>query len=311
MLPYKLVYHPRYDLNLGEHVFPSRKYRMIHDRLIAEGFASPEDFEEPAPVTDEQVLLVHEAGWVERLKTGTLSAAELIRLEIPFSREVVEGFWLATGGTITAAHNALRDRVGFNIGGGFHHAFPAHGEGFCAINDVAIAIRTLQQERLAARAMVVDCDVHHGNGTAAIFAGDNSVLTLSIHHFDNYPSEKPTSVIDIHLRTGVADEEYLTRLGQACRVSMEGFQPDIVFYLAGADPYARDQLGGLSLTIEGLLARDRLVLEIAKAQRIPVAIVLAGGYAADVEDTVTIHCNTAKAARGVLQNPDQIVIPAG
>ncbi|MDQ2950227.1 MAG: histone deacetylase [Acidobacteriota bacterium] len=300
MLPYKLIYHPGYDLNLGDHVFPSRKYRMIHDRLIADGFATPEDFEEPAAATDQQVLLVHEAGWVERLKTGTLSALELLKLEIPFSRQAVEAFWLATGGTITAARNALRDRNGFNIGGGFHHAFSAHGEGFCAINDVAIAVRTLQQEGVATRALIVDCDVHHGNGTAAIFAGDTSVLTISIHHFDNYPSEKPLSVIDIHLRTGVGDEEYLTRLGQACRVAMEGFQPDILFYLAGADPYEQDQLGGLSLTMQGLQQRDRLVLEIAQAHLIPVAIVLAGGYASDVEDTVTIHCNTAKAARDAL-----------
>ena len=311
MLPYKLIYHAGYDLNLGDHVFPSRKYRMIHDRLIADGFASPQDFEQPAAATDDQVLLVHEPGWVQRLKTGTLSALELLKLEIPFSPQVVEGFWLATGGTITAAHNALRDRIGFNIGGGFHHAFPAHGEGFCAINDVAIAVRTLQQEGVAARALIVDCDVHHGNGTAAIFAGDTSVLTLSIHHFDNYPSEKPPSVIDIHLRTGVGDQEYLTRLGQACRVAMEGFQPDILFYLAGADPYEHDQLGGLSLTMQGLQQRDRLVLEIARARLLPVAIVLAGGYASDVEDTVTIHCNTAKAARDALSNVDQIVIPGG
>lgn len=309
MLPYKLVYHPAYDLNLGKHVFPSQKYRLIHDRLIADGFAGPDDFQEPAPATDEQVLLVHEAGWVERLKAGTLSTAELLRLEIPYSRQVIEGFWLATGGTITAARNALRGRIGFNIGGGFHHAFQGHGEGFCAINDVAIAIRTLQQEGVASRAMVVDCDVHHGNGTAAIFAGDNSVLTLSIHHFDNYPSEKPPSVIDIHLRTGTGDQEYLERLGQACRVAMQGFQPDIVFYLAGADPYQHDQLGGLSLTMQGLQERDGLVLEIAKAQNIPVAIVLAGGYAADVQDTVAIHCNTARAARDALA--DQIVMPGG
>ena len=302
MLPFKLIYHRAYDLNLGEHVFPSRKYRMVHDRLLAEGFANPADFEQPAAATDEQVLLVHDAGWVRRLKSGTLSAAELIKLEIPYSRETLQGFWLATGGTIAAARNALRDRIGFNIGGGFHHAFPAHGEGFCMINDVAIAIRTLQREGLAARAMVVDCDVHHGNGTAAIFAGDSSVLTLSLHHFDNYPSEKPPSVIDIHWRTGVADTEYLERLGQACRVAMEGFQPSLVFYLAGADPYEHDRLGGLSLTMNGLQQRDTLVFQTAKANNIPVAVVLAGGYAREVEDTVTIHCNTAKAARDALSH---------
>ena len=153
MLPFKLVYHPRYDLNLGEHVFPSRKYRMIHDQMIDDGFAHPMDFIEPTPASDEDILRVHDAGWVHRLKTGTLSYAEIVKLEIPHSKEMVEAFWLATGGSIRAARNSLRDRIGFNLGGGFHHAFPGHGEGFCAIHDVAVAIRALQHERLIERAM--------------------------------------------------------------------------------------------------------------------------------------------------------------
>lgn len=299
MLPYQLVYHPRYDLNLGQHVFPARKYRLIHDRLLEEGFADLDDFVEPEPVDDSEVLRVHGAAWVERLKNGTLSAAEIARLEIPYSREMVEGFWLAAGGTILAARNALRDRIGFNIGGGFHHAFPDHGEGFCAINDVAVAVRALQHERLIERALVVDCDVHHGNGTAAIFAGDRSVLTLSLHQFDNYPSEKPPSVIDVHLGDGVEDAEYLERLAGALRVAMS-FRPNLAFYVAGADPYREDQLGGLALTIAGLKQRDALVFETALAQSIPVAVVLAGGYARDTSDTVTIHCNTARAAAEAL-----------
>jgi acetoin utilization deacetylase AcuC-like enzyme len=204
MLPFKLVYHPGYDLNLGDHVFPARKYRLIHDQLLDEGFAEPMDFVEPRPASDEEILLVHERGWVQRLKTGTLTPSEILRLEIPYSKPMVDAFWLATGGTILAARNALADRVGFNIGGGFHHAFPDHGEGFCAIHDVAVAIRALQHERRIERALVLDCDVHHGNGTAAIFAGDRSVMTLSMHQFDNYPSEKPPSVIDIHLKDGVS-----------------------------------------------------------------------------------------------------------
>ena len=212
MLPFRLVYHPGYDLNLGAHVFPSRKYRLIRDHLIDEGTAHPADFVETAPASDEDILRVHDSGWVHRLKTGTMTDAEMIRLEIPYSREMVNGFWLATGGTILASRNALRDRIGFNVGGGFHHAFPGHGEGFCAIHDVAVAIRTLQHEKNIERAMVVDCDVHHGNGTAAIFAGDSSVLTLSLHQFNNYPSEKPPSTIDVHLRDGTGDEEYLNRL---------------------------------------------------------------------------------------------------
>ena len=299
MLPFQLVYHPGYDLNLGDHVFPARKYRLIRERLLAEGFAEPADFVEPEAVSDEAVRRVHEPGWVHRLRTGTLSEAEIIKLELPYSREMVEGFWLAAGGTIRAARNALRDRIGFNIGGGFHHAFPGHGEGFCAIHDIAIAIRALQYERLIERALVVDCDVHHGNGTAAIFAGDRSVLTLSLHQSSNYPREKPPSVIDIDLADGVEDSEYLDRLSGALKVAMS-FAPDLLVYVAGADPYREDQLGGLALTMDGLKRRDQLVFETALVHSVPVAVVLAGGYARNTDDTVTIHCNTAKAAREAL-----------
>jgi acetoin utilization deacetylase AcuC-like enzyme len=300
MLPFKLVYHPGYDLNLGKHVFPSQKYRLIRDRLMEERFAEAGDFMEPQSASDADVLRVHDPGWVQRLKTGTLSLEEIAKLEIPYSPEMVAGFWLATGGSILSAHNAMRDHIGFNIGGGFHHAFRAHGEGFCAIHDVAVAIRALQHEKLIQRAMVVDCDVHHGNGTAAIFSGDRSVLTLSIHQFHNYPSEKPESVIDIHLKDGVGDDEYLSRLRDALSVAI-GFAPHLVFYVAGADPYQEDQLGGLSLTMAGLKQRDRLVFETVLAQNVPVAVVLAGGYARNTSDTVTIHCNTAKAAKEALQ----------
>jgi acetoin utilization deacetylase AcuC-like enzyme len=300
MLPFKLVYHSGYDLNLGAHVFPSRKYRLIHDRLLDKGFAEPMDFVEPRPAGDEDILRVHEPGWVQRLKTGALAPQEILRLEIPYSKQMVDAFWLATGGTILAARNALADRIGFNIGGGFHHAFPGHGEGFCAINDVAVAIRALQHERSIERALVVDCDVHHGNGTAAIFAGDRSVLTLSMHQFNNYPSEKPPSVIDIHLPDGVADDEYLDRLRSALKVALS-FEPGMLFYLAGADPYREDQLGGLSLTMEGLQQRDRIVFETGLGLGVPVAVTLAGGYARNTDDTVSIHCNTAKAAREALK----------
>ena len=296
MLPFKLVYHPHYDLDLGAHVFPSRKYRLIHDQLLDEGFAELMDFTLPQPVSDEDILRVHEADWVQRLKTGTLAPHEILRLEIPYSKRMVEAFWLATGGTILAARQALEDRIGFNIGGGFHHAFPGHGEGFCAIHDVAVAIRALQHGRIIERAIVVDCDVHHGNGTAAIFAGDPSVLTLSIHQFNNYPSEKPPSVIDIHLRDGVSDDEYLERLRGVLKVAMS-FGPNMIFYLAGADPFREDQLGGLSLTMEGLKQRDRAVFEMGLELSVPVVVTLAGGYARNTGDTVAIHCNTVKAAR--------------
>jgi len=299
MLPFRLVYHPRYDLNLGEHVFPARKYRLIRAALVDEGFAGPADFVEPQPVSDDDVLRVHDSGWVHRLKSGTLSPEEILKLEIPYSREMVEGFCLAAGGTILAAHNALRDRVGFNIGGGFHHGFADHGEGFCAINDIAIAIRALQHDRLIEKALVIDCDVHHGNGTAAIFQGDPSVLTLSLHQFNNYPAVKPPSVIDVDLADGVDDDEYLERLRGALHVAMS-FRPDLAIYVAGADPYFDDQLGGLALTMDGLQRRDQMVFETALAASVPVAVVLAGGYARDTNDTVAIHCNTARAAREAL-----------
>jgi acetoin utilization deacetylase AcuC-like enzyme len=300
MLPFKLVYHDGYDLHLGAHVFPSEKYRLIKERLLEEGFAEPSDFVAPEPASDDDLFLVHEHGWVKRLKTGTLNPMEEVRLEIPYSPETVEAIWLAAGGSILASRLALRDRIGFNIGGGFHHAFPGHGEGFCAVHDVAVAIRKLQQEKLVERVMVVDSDVHHGNGTAAIFARDASVFTLSIHQLHNYPAEKPPSDLDIDLPDGTGDEEYLGRLTEGCREGMDAANPQLVMYVAGGDPYAQDKLGGLALSIEGLKARDRLVFDLALSRGAAVAVALAGGYAIRLDDTVTIHSNTVHAAAEAL-----------
>jgi len=301
MLPFHLVYHEGYDLNLGSHVFPSQKFRLIRERLLAEGFATSEDFVAPEPAPDEDLLLVHERGWIQRLKTGTLSYEEILQLEIPYSPEMARAFCLAAGGTTLAARLALDEGVAYNVGGGFHHAFPDHGEGFCAINDIAVGIRKLQREGKITRAMVVDCDNHHGNGTAAIFAGDPTVFTLSIHQYNNYPSQKPPSSVDVHLSDGVNDEEYLERLSAAYRFPLHGFHPELLVYVAGADPFREDQLGGLSLTLEGLKRRDRLVIETALREGTAVAIVLAGGYAVHLEDTVTIHANTAKVAKEALE----------
>jgi acetoin utilization deacetylase AcuC-like enzyme len=286
----KLIYHDGYDLNLGAHVFPSQKYRLIRDRLSTEGC----DFLTPEPAPDEDLLLVHGRGWISRLKQGALHEAELQRLEIPWSQKMADACCLAAGGTTLAARWALRDGAAFNIGGGFHHAFPNHGEGFCGIHDVAVAIRKLQQEQSIERALVVDVDVHQGNGTAAIFADDESVFTLSIHQFNNYPQYKPPSDLDVHLEDGVGDEEYLQRLDQAIETALSRFDPQLLMYVAGADPYKEDQLGGLALTIDGLMERDRLVFGIARHRKIPICVSLAGGYARRVEDTVTIHANTAK-----------------
>jgi acetoin utilization deacetylase AcuC-like enzyme len=304
MLPFRLVYHPGYDLNLGDHVFPSQKYRWLHDRLLQTRFACEDDFVAPRPATDEDVLLVHDPAWVAKLKNGTLTYQEILQLEIPYSRQTLDAFWLAAGGTILAARLALETGFAFHVGGGFHHAFAAHGEGFCAINDVAIAIRRLQKEGLIRRAMTVDCDVHHGNGTAALFSGDSSVFTLSIQQFNNYPSEKPPSSLDIHLADNTGDDEYLKRLENGVKAALLMFRPDLIIYLAGADPYCEDQLGGLSLTFQGLMDRDRFVIGTAVAEKIPVATVLAGGYALNVQDTLTIHANTAAVAKSVLLGPD-------
>ena len=297
MLPFKVIYGDGYDLNLGAHVFPSQKFRMIRDRLLEEGIAERSDFLVPERAADEDVLRVHSAEYVRKLKTGTLSEAEIARLEVPYSRELVEACWLAAGGSILAGQRALRDGWAANIGGGFHHACPDHGEGFCAIHDVAVAIRRLQRDGAIERAMVVDTDVHHGNGTSVIFRGDEAVFTLSIHQENNYPFFKPRSTVDIGLPDGIGDSDYLGILEKHLHNAFQDFAPQILFYVAGADPYREDQLGGLALTMEGLARRDALVFEYARRSGVPVASALAGGYARRVADTVSIHAATVVAMR--------------
>jgi acetoin utilization deacetylase AcuC-like enzyme len=299
MLPFRLVYHERYDLHLGAHVFPSQKFRLISEKLVSDGFAGKGDYLRPEPATEAQLTRVHTTDWVSKLRNGTLTLSEIMKLEVPYSAELVEAFWLAAGGTILAAECALRDGFGCNIGGGFHHAHAGHGEGFCAIHDVAVAIRQMQSESRISKAMVIDTDVHHGNGTAAIFAKDDSVFTLSIHQLNNYPAYKPPSNIDLNMADGVEDDEYLDTLLPAVRDAINHFQPDMVFYVGGADPYREDQLGGLSLSIKGLQARDREVFAEARRRGIPVVTTLAGGYARRVEETVQIHVNTILAAKEV------------
>jgi acetoin utilization deacetylase AcuC-like enzyme len=332
MLPFKLIYSNGYYLPIGQHVFPAEKYRRIHDRLLETGVAQASDFLEPQPATDQDILLVHKPEYVSKLKTGTLSPREEMELEVPFSPELVKAFWLSAGGSILAAQHALIDRVAINIGGGFHHAFPDHGEGFCMIHDVAVAIRRLQRDDKIRTAMTVDCDVHQGNGTAAIFAGTRTasdslpssgpstlsspaqnsvppgkirgahagdVFTISLHQHNNYPVYKPPSSIDVDLPDGTGDDDYLAWLDNALSSGLRQFEPDLLCYIAGADPFREDQLGGLSLTIEGLKKRDELVFRVARARDIPVMVSYAGGYARNVEDTVTIHSNTVIAAKEV------------
>ena len=331
MLPFKLIYSDDYYLPIGAHVFPAEKYRRIHERLLESGVATEADFITPQVATDQDILLVHTPQYVEKLKTGTLTAREELQMEVPYSPELVRAFWLAAGGSILAAQHALKDRVAFNIGGGFHHAFPDHGEGFCVIHDVAVAIRRMQRDDKIQTAMTVDCDVHHGNGTAAIFAGTRvpndplpstspsslhgsrpaklrnadagDVFTISLHQENNYPAWKPPSSIDVDLPAGIGDDDYLAWLDNALSSGLRQFEPDLICYIAGADPYREDQLGGLALTIDGLKKRDELVFQVAKARDIPVMVTYAGGYARRLQDTVTIHCNTVIAGKEVFGPP--------
>ncbi|HEY6467865.1 MAG TPA: histone deacetylase [Candidatus Acidoferrales bacterium] len=297
MLPFKLIYHQGYDLNLGAHVFPSQKFRLIKEKLVADGIAAPDDILAPEPADDEDVLRAHTPDYVRKLKNGTLSHTEIMRMEVPYSPALVDACWLAAGGSILAGQRALADGRASNIGGGFHHAYPDHGEGFCVLHDVAIAIRRLQFDGDIERAIVVDTDVHQGNGTAAIFANDEAVFTMSIHQENNYPNFKPPSTVDINLPDGIGDGDYLAILEKHLHKAFDEFSPQICFYVAGADPYCEDQLGGLDLTIDGLRKRDDLVFDYAKRNSTPVVTTLAGGYARHLQDTVQIHVNTILALR--------------
>lgn len=293
----KFIYSDEYDLHLGKHVFPSSKYRLVKEKLLRDGIAAPGDILTPSAASDDEIALVHDRDYMRRLQTDKLSHLEILRMEVPYSPELVRAVWLAAGGSIMAGRLAIQDRTCVNVGGGFHHAFPDHGEGFCVLHDVAVAIRALQKDKTIERAMTVDTDVHQGNGTAAIFAGDPSVFTLSIHQANNYPYPKPPSSLDINIQDGTGDDEYLRELGKGLDAALSGFEPELIHYVAGADPYREDQLGGLKLTLEGLEKRDRLVFEKARSMNIPVAVTLAGGYARKIEDTVTIHTNTIRIAK--------------
>jgi acetoin utilization deacetylase AcuC-like enzyme len=297
--PFKLVYSNEYWMfDTGKHVFPLQKYRIVYENLLSMG-AKKDNFFRPRPASDEEVLLVHTAKYLKHLKTGTLTAPEIQALELRFSPDLVRFSLLSVGGTILTARKALDDGLALHIGGGFHHAFRDHGEGFCVLNDVAVAVEKMIQEKRIRKAMIVDCDVHQGNGTAAIFAQREDVFTFSIHQMDVYPSEKPPGSLDVGLWAGDDDAKYLAELRTHIPRIYKEFQPGLIVYLAGADPYERDQLGGLKLTRAGLKERDRIVIENARRLSIPVAVVLAGGYAPVLEETVEIHLNTVRIAQRV------------
>jgi acetoin utilization deacetylase AcuC-like enzyme len=293
------VYSDRYEVDIGPHVFPTVKYRLIREDLLARGVATPADFAEPKMPTTEELARVHTPAYLEDLR-GLRRTHRTLASELPLTREIVESFTLAAGGSILTARAALEDGAALHLGGGLHHAFAGHAEGFCYVNDVAVAIRAMIAEGHIERAAVIDCDVHQGNGTARIFAEDADVFTFSIHQENNYPV-KERSDRDVGLDDGVGDETYLAILEEEVTRILDAHAPHLVFYLAGADPYVGDTLGGLALSKAGLRARDRLAISLCRERAIPVAAALAGGYARLLADTVAIHSATAEeilSARG-------------
>lgn len=296
----KIFYSPKYEVDLGEHILPTVKFRLIKERLIELGTVRAGDFEEPPPARDDDILLVHTPAYLDKLRRGALTAEELGVLDLPFSRGLVEAAWVGVEGTIRAARYALETGLGIHIGGGGHHAYPDHGAGYCVFNDSAIAIRTLQREGRIVKAMVIDCDVHQGDGTAFIFREEPSVFTCSVHQEDLYPELKQRSDLDIELPSGAGDEEYLAELSRQLLPAFEIFRPQLVVYVAGADPYQDDQEGGLKLTFEGLERRDQIIFQEARRKGVPVAVVLAGGYARRTADTVAIHVTTIRTGLEVI-----------
>lgn len=280
----------------ASHRFPMAKYRRLRDRLTRIVPDNRIKIVPSPPASDEDLLLVHTQPYLEKLKTGMLTETEQRRIGFPWSPELVQRSRHSTGATIAAAHAALRNRIGLNLAGGTHHAFADRGQGFCVFNDAAVAARVLQARRLIERALIIDCDVHQGNGTADIFYDDPSVFTCSLHGARNYPFAKRSSDLDVAFCDGAGDPEYLSTLRDALQGSMPWNESDIVFYLAGADPAAADRLGRLNLTPTGLAARDRMVMEACLDRRLPLVIMMAGGYAANIEDTVGIHAMTVTLA---------------
>ena len=309
----KAFYSDTFVLPLPEHHrFPMAKYRLLRERLVDEGILSAGDLHVPDPVSWDDLLLVHDAAYVDAVANGTLPADAQRRIGFPWSAMMVERSRRSTGATLAAAHEVLAARlkscatshpnvaqhfsVAANLAGGTHHAFRDHGEGYCVFNDVAVTAAVLQRDGAIARAAVIDCDVHQGNGTAAIFRDDPSVFTLSLHGAKNYPFRKEVSDLDVVFEDGAGDGEYLAALRAHVPGVLDVQDPDLVFYLAGADPYEGDRLGRLKLTIDGLRERDRIVFTACRDRNIPVVVAMSGGYAPDIDAIVTIHANTIREA---------------
>jgi acetoin utilization deacetylase AcuC-like enzyme len=287
----------QFPLPLPEgHRFPAAKYALLRQRVEASGLFGPEDLVEPHAATDEEVLRVHDPGYLRRLTEGRLSEAEQRRIGFPWSPQMVERSRRSSGGTIEACRAALEDGVAVNLAGGTHHAFSDAGEGFCVFNDAAVAARAMQAERRAGRLVVLDCDVHQGNGTAAIFRDDDSVFTFSIHGAKNFPLRKVPSDLDVELPDGAGDGEYLAALEQGVWEALHRARAELAVYLAGADPFEGDRLGRLKVSKDGLARRDELVFAACSRAGLPVAVVMAGGYAHDVHDTVDVYFQTVRLA---------------
>jgi acetoin utilization deacetylase AcuC-like enzyme len=286
----KCSYHPDYRAFLPEgHPFPMGKYPLLKQLLLDQNILRPEELIEPSPLARETLELVHTREYLDKLESGSLSAAEVRRLGIPWSAALWRRSRLAAAGTLLAARHALTDGMAGNLAGGTHHAFHDHAEGFCVLNDIAIAIRQLTQEGVIGSAAVIDLDVHQGNGTASIFERDDRVFTFSMHGEKNYPAEKMRSSLDVGIRDGATDQDYLNLLASNLPRVLEASAPDIAFYLAGVDVAAGDRYGKLALTMGGVSARDRYVIEEVRRRRIPLAIVLGGGYAPDSMQTARLH----------------------
>lgn len=292
-----VTYHPDYVVDIGAgHRFPMQKYGLVYERLMAEGTLHLHQVLQPIPVPIDDLFLVHSRDYVERFLAGQMTTKEMRLLGFPWSESLVRRARLAVQGTVSASVMALSHGLAANLAGGSHHAFADHGEGFSVFHDMAVAIRVLQRDHGLQRAAVIDCDVHQGNGTATIFAPDDSVFTCSLHGEKNYPFRKAISSLDIALPDDTGDAAYLTALQAYVPVMLQDFRPDLVWYQAGVDPYVGDKLGRLALSLEGLRQRDMYVLEACRDAGIPVVITMGGGYAPRIQDIVEAHCNTMRTA---------------
>jgi acetoin utilization deacetylase AcuC-like enzyme len=301
----KIYYSDSFVLPLPEgHRFPMEKYARLRSRVAEAGLVAPEDLRVPEPATDQELHRVHEPGYVAKVHDGSLGRNEIRRMGFPWSPALAERSRRSVGGTVAAARSAVAEGVSANLSGGTHHAFPERGEGFCVFNDVAVAARAAQAEGLARRVSILDLDVHQGNGTAAIFSDDPTVVTVSVHGADNYPFRKERSDLDIELPDEAGDAPYLEAVERAVAEAIQSAGPDLVIFLAGADPYEGDRLGRLKVSKNALVQRDELVFSRCRAQGVPVAVAMGGGYAHRIDDAVDIHFHTVQAAARILSGPE-------